>query len=70
MKYLKMEDEENSVHGFIHIAATGNGRFSIEINHPWDGDSDSGFGREMDHYISKEQAEQLFEYLKINLQKQ
>ncbi len=68
MKYLKLECKDNMVGDYIDITADQNDQFTIGINHPWDGDSDTGFGREMYHSFTKEQAEQLFEYLKINLQ--
>jgi hypothetical protein len=40
-----------------------NGGFNIEINSPWAGDTETGFGQSLGHRLSIEEAEQLRDWL-------
>jgi len=59
MKHLILEKNENS----LEVTLQQDGEFEFQIDCPWSGDSETGFGRTERIWINKEQAKELRNFL-------
>jgi hypothetical protein len=62
MKHIKIEKDEAGC-GSLEIYVDQDGDFQFEIDNPWSGDSESGFGRTETIYLSRDKAIQVRDFL-------
>ncbi len=60
-KHLQFGDDPS-----IEFVTHENGELHIEINNDWCGDTEHGFGATLLHSLTKDQVEELEEFLKLH----
>ena len=59
---LIFEDEDNFTEQTIKFVKSKNGEISIEIDSPWAGSTEGGFGKNLSYSLSLEQIKKFIEW--------